>query len=45
MKLKIFMIIEPIGFSILGKLHIGAGMVLGYFIFFVKYWDGFKLFF
>ena len=32
-------------FSILGKLYIGPGMVLGYFIFRFKSWDNFRLFF
>ena len=30
-KLNISINTEPIGFSILGKLHIGLGMVLSYF--------------
>ena len=32
-KLKISVITEPIGFSLLSKLHIGSVMVLGYLIF------------
>ena len=32
LKLKISITTEPIGFFILGKLHIGPVMVLGYFL-------------
>ena len=45
MKLKISITTEPIGFSILGKLHIGPVIVLGYFIFSFKLVDSFKTFF
>ena len=43
LKLKISITTELIEFSFLGKLHIGSGMVLGYFIFRFKPWDGFRL--
>ena len=39
MKLKISITSEPIEFSILGKLHIGPGVVLGYLFFIFKNLD------
>ena len=45
LQLKILIIAEPIDFSILGKLHIGPGMVSFYFILRFKSWDVFSLFF
>ena len=42
LKLEISITTEPIGFSYLGKLHMGPVMVLGYFILRFK---SFKLFF
>ena len=44
LKLKISITTELIGFYILGKLHIGS-LVLSYFIFRYKSWNGLKLFF
>ncbi len=44
LKLKVSITTEPIWFSILGKLHIGPVIVLGYLILSFKYWDGFKQF-
>ena len=37
LKLQIYMNTEPIGFSILYKLHIGPVMVFGYFISIIKF--------
>ena len=45
LKLKISLTTEPIGLSALGKFHIGPVMVLDYFNFRFKSWDGLKLFF
>ena len=44
LKLKILITTKLIEFSILGNLHIGPVMVLGYFIFRFKSWVDFKLF-
>ena len=35
---------KPIGFAILGKLNIGRVIVLGYFIFSFRTWDGLSYF-
>ena len=43
LKPKIYKITELIEFSILRKLYIGPGMVLGYLIFRFKSFDGFML--
>ena len=43
MKLKILITTETIGVSHLGKLYIGYEMILGYFIFRFKSWNGFYL--
>ena len=45
LKLKISITNKLIGFSTLGKLHIGPVMVLAYFSFRFKSWDDFKEFF
>ena len=45
LKLKILITTELIEFFLLGKLHRGPGMVLGYFSFRLNPCDGFRLFF
>ena len=44
LKLKILLTAELIEFTILGKLHTGPEMDLGYFNFIFRCWDNFRLF-